>query len=101
MSKTLQQSTQLNPPQSTERWEQAFDALTDHVMILDLNGIIVWANRAIRDQVEPQTGPLMGQPYHLPYYGSAVPQSPPPWETVLAGALSAVVETSLPAIPGF
>ncbi len=101
MSKTIQQSTHVTHPQSTEKWEQAFDALTDHVMILDHNGIIVWANRAIRDQVEPQTGPLVGHPYHLPYYGAAVPQSPPPWETVLAGALSAVVETALPAIPGF
>ena len=86
---------------TAEKWEQAFDALTDHVMILDHSGTIVWANRAIRDQVEPHLGPIVGQHYGLPYYGKVLPKSPPPWETVLAGALSAVVETSFPAMPGY
>lgn len=85
---------------SAEKWEQAFDALTDHVMILDRSGTIAWANRAIRDQIEPQTGPLVGHHYRTPYYGTNLPKSPPPWETVLAGALSAVVETQFPSIPG-
>ncbi len=92
---------QLAHPHTTEKWEQAFNALTDHVMILDHSGNIVWANRAIRDQVEPHVGPIVGHHYRLPYYGTVLPKSPPPWETVLAGALSAVVETSFPAIPGF
>ena len=92
---------QLTHPHSTEKWEQAFDALTDHVMILDHSGNIVWANRAIRDQVEPHLGPIVGHHYRLPYYGTVLPKSPPPWETVLAGALSAVVETSFPAMPGY
>jgi hypothetical protein len=67
---------------SAEKWEQAFDALTDHVMILDRSGTIAWANRAIRDQIEPQTGPLVGHHYRTPYYGTTIPKSPPPWETV-------------------
>jgi len=92
---------QLTHPDTTDKWEQAFDALTDHVMILDHSGNIVWANRAIRDQVEPHIGPIVGHHYRLPYYGTVLPKSPPPWETVLAGALSAVVETSFPAIPGY
>jgi PAS domain S-box-containing protein len=70
-------------------------------MILDQVGSIVWANRAIRDQVEPRMGPIVGHHYRLPYYGEILPKSPPPWETVLAGALSAVVETSFPLMPGF
>ena len=101
MNKTIPHMAQLSHPHTTEKWEQAFNALTDHVMILDHSGNIVWANRAIRDQAEPHVGPIVGHHYRLPYYGTVLPKSPPPWETVLAGALSAVVETSFPAIPGF
>ncbi len=93
--------TSLQPQEeSAEKWEQAFDALTDHVMILDRTGTIIWANRALRDQIEPQSGRLLGQHYQVPYYGNVPPSSPPPWETVLAGALSAVVEITFPTIPG-
>ena len=98
--KTIPQMAQLSHTDPTEKWEQAFDALTDHVMILDLAGTIIWANHALRDQVESQIGTIAGQHYRLPYYGNVLPQSPPPWETVLAGALSAVVEISFPLIPG-
>jgi PAS domain S-box-containing protein len=101
MNKTIPIMAQLTHSATTEKWEQAFDALTDHVMILDQVGNIVWANRAIRDHVEPHLGPIVGQHYRLPYYGEIVPQSPPPWETVIAGALSAVVETSFPELPGY
>ena len=101
MNKTTSILTQLTHSATTEKWEQAFDALTDHVMILDQVGTIIWANRAIRDQIEPQMGPIVGYHYRLPYYGEAIPKTPPPWETVLAGALSAVVETSFPLIPGY
>ena len=100
MNKTLAQMNQFTHSDTTEKWEQAFDALTDHVMILDHLGNIVWANRAIQEQVEPHLGSLVGHHYRLPYYGEVTPQNPPPWETVLAGALSAVVETSFPAMSG-
>ena len=100
MNKTISSTPQLTHPQSLPKWEQAFDALTDHVMILDHVGNIVWANRAIRDLVEPQLGPIVGLHYRLPYYGTTTPTPPPAWETVLAGALSAVVETAFPAMPG-
>ncbi|MCA9453765.1 MAG: hypothetical protein KC584_14240, partial [Nitrospira sp.] len=97
MTKNRQKTPKpISPVQSVEKWEQAFDALTDHVMILDSSGTIVWTNRAIRDQVQPQIGPLVGHHYRIPYYGSTIPKNPPPWETVLAGALSAVVETQFP-----
>ncbi|MDH5429229.1 MAG: PAS domain-containing protein, partial [Nitrospirota bacterium] len=101
MNKTIPHMTPLTHSETTEKWEQAFDALTDHVMILDQGGNIVWANLAIRDQVEPHLGSIVGQHYRLPYYGQHLPVSPPPWETVLAGALSAIVETSFPALPGY
>ncbi len=60
MNKTIQHIAQLSHSPTTEKWEQAFDALTDHVMILDHQGTIVWANRAIRDQVEPHLGSIVG-----------------------------------------
>ncbi len=100
MTHSIQDSTLHSPDHSTEKWEQAFDALTDHVMILDKTGTIVWANRALREHVEPLSGTLVSQHYQVPYYGSALPSSPPPWETVLAGALSAVVEMNFPTMPG-
>ncbi len=100
MNKTLPHMAPFTHSETTEKWEQAFDALTDHVMILDQTGLIVWANRAIRDQVESHIGPIIGQHYSFPYYGTKLPQSPPPWETVLAGALSAIVETSFPLMQG-
>lgn len=101
MPKTIPHLTPFTHSETTEKWEQAFDALTDHVMILDQGGNIVWANLAIRDQVEAHLGPIVGKHYRLPYYGEHLPLSPPPWDTVLAGALSAIVETSLPALPGY
>jgi PAS domain S-box-containing protein len=101
MPKTIQHLAQSSHAPTTEKWEQAFDALTDHVMILNRSGNIMWANQAIRDHVEPHTGSIIGQHYRLPYYGKSLPKTPPPWETVLAGALSAVVETSFPAMPGY
>ena len=100
MSKTLQSLGPFTQWESVEKWEQAFDALTDHVMILDQSGIIMWANRAMREQVNFHAETLVGQPYQSPYYGTAVLSTPPPWETVLAGALSAVVETQFPTLPG-
>jgi PAS domain S-box-containing protein len=100
MPKRVNKFSKVSPVHSVEKWEQAFDALTDHVMILDSSGTIVWTNRAIRDQVQPRTGPLVGHHYRMPYYGRTIPKNPPPWETVLAGALSAVVETQFPSIPG-
>ena len=80
-------SPDLEPWDSHEKWEQAFDALPDHVMILDRSGVILWANRSIRDQFGETIHPLLGQHYGLLYYGGALPSSPPPWEAVLAGAL--------------
>ena len=88
------------PWDSHEKWEQAFDALPDHVMILDRSGVILWANRSIRDIFASTIHPLLGQHYSRLYYGETRPSPPPPWEPVLAGALSAILETTFPALPG-
>ena len=91
----------MEPWDSYEKWEQAFDALPDHVMILDPAGLILWANRSMRDSLGQTVQPLSGQHYRQLYYGNQQLSPPPAWETVLSGALSAVLETSFPALPGY
>ncbi|MCA9471980.1 MAG: PAS domain S-box protein [Nitrospirales bacterium] len=86
---------------SGEEWEQAFNALTDQIIILDRTGIILWANKAVSDYFESTHSSLIGLDYRIPYYGTIHLQDPPPWETVLAGALSAVMETWLPCLKGW
>ena len=86
---------------ASEEWEQAFNALTDHILILDRTGIILWANKAVTEYFEPTHTNLIGLDYRVPYYGTIQLKEPPPWETVLAGALSAVMETWLPCLKGW
>ncbi len=86
---------------TSEEWEQAFNALTDHIIILDRSGIILWANKAVADYFEQSHTSLIGLDYRIPYYGTINLKEPPPWETVLAGALSVVMETWLPCLNGW
>ena len=86
---------------SGEEWEQAFNALTDQIIIIDRTGIILWANKAVSDYFQPTHSSLIGLDYRVPYYGTIHLDEPPPWETVLAGALSAVMETWLPSLKGW
>ena len=84
-----------------EEWEQSFNALTDDVSILDKTGKILRANKAMRDRFMSQYEDLVGLDYRLVYYGSTTPSFSPPWEAVLAGALSVMVETWLPQLEGW
>jgi PAS domain S-box-containing protein len=86
---------------AAEEWEQSFNALTDEVMILDKSGTVLWANKAVRDRFEPTHGNVLGLDYRLLYYGTLHPDVPPPWDSVLHGALSAAVEISLPKLNGW
>ena len=86
---------------ATEEWEQSFNALTDDVVILDRSGVILWANKAVRERFESSFGSLIGIDYRLLYYGSLQPDVRPPWDSVLSGALSAVVEVWLPKLEGW
>ncbi len=86
---------------TSEEWEQAFNALTDQIVLLDRTGIILWANKAVTDYFSSVHSNLIGLDYRLPYYGTTELQEPPPWETVLAGALSVVMETWLPVLHGW
>jgi len=84
-----------------EEWEQAFNALTDQIIILDRTGIILWANKAVSEYFESVHPNLIGLDYRIPYYGTIQLKELPPWETVLAGALSAVMETWLSSLKGW
>ena len=84
-----------------EEWEQSFNALTDDVSILDKTGKILRANKAMRDRFMPRYADVVGLDYRLVYYGSTTPSFCPPWESVLAGALSVMVETWLPQLEGW
>ncbi|GJL63022.1 MAG: hypothetical protein NPIRA04_16760 [Nitrospirales bacterium] len=84
-----------------EEWEQAFNALTDQIIILDRTGIILWANKAVSEYFESVHPNLIGLDYRIPYYGTIHLKELPPWETVLAGALSAVMETWLSSLKGW
>jgi len=84
-----------------EEWEQSFNALTDDVCILDLAGLILRANKAMRDRFEHLHGNLVGLDYRLVYYGTGAPDYHPPWEAVLSGASSVVVEHWFPKLDGW
>ncbi|WP_447971346.1 PAS domain S-box protein [Nitrospira sp. M1] len=84
-----------------EEWEQAFNALSDQIIILDRTGIILWANKAVTEYFESVHPNLIGLDYRIPYYGTIQLKELPPWETVLAGALSVVMETWLSCLKGW
>jgi PAS domain S-box-containing protein len=84
-----------------EEWEQSFNALTDDVCILDKTGKILRANKAMRDRFKSLHNDLVGLDYRLVYYETSTPNFCPPWEAVLSGALSVMVETWLPKLEGW
>ena len=84
-----------------EEWEQSFNALTDDVCILDKTGKILRANKAMRDRFKTLHDDLVGLDYRVVYYETVTPSISPPWEAVLSGALSVMVETWLPKLEGW
>lgn len=60
-----------------QEWEQSFDAVPDHVCILDMEGKILRANRSMRAQFEPMHGALTGIDYRLCYCGAATLEEQP------------------------
>ena len=84
-----------------EEWEQSFDALTDDVCILDRSGVILKANKAMRDRFDRFHRTIIGLDYRLVYYGTNSPSPNPPWTAVLSGALSVAAEAWLPKLEGW
>jgi len=86
---------------ASEEWQRSFDALTDHVCILDRSGAIVRANRTMRERFEPDHGDLIGLDYRLVYCGTTTPDPQPPCAAVLSGGSEVTVETQLPTMEGW
>ena len=83
-----------------QEWNDTFDALPDHISLLDLSGAIVRANRTMRERFEPVHGALEGLDYRLLYCGTATPDPQPPCAQVLAGGPAVEVVTELPTMDG-
>jgi PAS domain S-box-containing protein len=83
----------------TTEWEQTFNAVPEHVCIMDLQGLILRANKAMRDKFEPIHGNLVGVDYRLCYFGTTTPD-PPPWWKVFSGGPPTLVETTFPKLEG-
>lgn len=84
-----------------QEWADTFDALPDHICLLDLSGAIVRANRTMRERFEPVHGRLDGLDYRLVYCGTATPDPQPPCADVLSGGPAVDIETQLPTIEGW
>ncbi|MDP9100461.1 MAG: PAS domain S-box protein [Verrucomicrobiota bacterium] len=82
-------------------WEQSFNAIPDHVAILDISGKIVRANKTMRDRFEPIHGNLIGLDYRLCYCGTTTPNPQPPCAAVLSGSPPVNLEGTLPALAGW
>lgn len=86
---------------SRDEWVQTFDAISDHVCILDVSGTIVKANKTMRDRFEPIHGNLTGLDYRLIYCGTATPDPQPPCASVLSGGPVVTCVTRLPTMEGW
>jgi CheY-like chemotaxis protein len=84
-----------------EAWRQSFDAIPDHVAVLDLTGRILRANKTMRERFEPVHGPLVGRDYRLCYCGTDTPEPQPPCAAVLSGGPAVAFESTLAALPGW
>ncbi|MHC4880705.1 MAG: PAS domain S-box protein [Planctomycetota bacterium] len=84
-----------------QEWNDTFDAMPDHICLLDLSGAIVRANRTMRERFEPVHGQLKGLDYRLVYCGTATPDPQPPCAQVLAGGPPVDIETQLPTMEGW
>jgi PAS domain S-box-containing protein len=86
---------------ATTEWEQTFNSMTDQLCVIDLNGTILRANKAMKDCFEPVHGNLVGLDYRVCYYGTANPDPQPPGAAVLSGSPPIMLETTLPTLEGW
>jgi PAS domain S-box-containing protein len=86
---------------ATTEWEQTFNSIPDQLCVMDLNGVILRANEAMRDRFEPIHGDIVGLNYNICYYRTETPDPEPPCAAVLRGAPPVIVETALPTLPGW
>ena len=86
---------------ASEEWERSFDALPEHICILDMSGTILRANETMRQHFEPIHGELNGLDYRLIYCGTASPDPQPPCAAVLSGSPPVAAESQLPTMKGW
>jgi PAS domain S-box-containing protein len=83
-----------------EEWEQSFNALTDWVAVLDREGRVVRANRAMRERFETAPGSLVGR-HHSEVYSGEGGSAADPCASVLAGGPPVEFTTTLTNVPGY
>jgi diguanylate cyclase (GGDEF)-like protein/PAS domain S-box-containing protein len=98
---TEQRRAELGREAALMAWQQSFDALPDHLCVLDRSGTILQANRSMRERFEPIHGPLVGLDYRVCYCGTSTPDPQPPWAVVLAGGPAVSLEMTLPTMEGW
>ncbi len=84
-----------------DEWEQSFDAISDYVCVVDASGVILRANKSMRDRFEPIHGNLVGLDFRLVYWGMTQPDPAAPWTPALSGGPPISIETRLPAVDGW
>jgi PAS domain S-box-containing protein len=86
---------------ATTEWEQTFNSIPDQLCVVDLNGTILRANKAMRDCFEPMHGSIVGLDYRVCYCGTANPDPQPTFTAVLSGSPPVTVETRFPTLDGW
>ncbi len=84
-----------------DEWEQSFNAISDFVCVLNASGVILRANKPMRDRFEPIHGNLVGLDFRTVYWGTTQPDSAAPWMSALSGGPPISIETRLPAVDGW
>lgn len=84
-----------------QEWDQSFDALPDHLCVLDASGAILRANKTMRDRLEPIHGNLVGLDCRRVYYGTANPDPLPANAVEITGSPTVNCETALPTMEGW
>ena len=86
---------------SLNMWETSFNAFPSHVSILDQDGKILRANRAMREAFEPVHGRLDSLDFRQLYCGQEENDVELPHAAVLAGSSVAHAELEFPTLAGW
>jgi PAS domain S-box-containing protein len=85
---------------ATAMWEQTFNAIPDYLCIMDVRGVILRANNAMRDRFECIHGDLVGLDYRVCYYTTTSPEYHDPRALTLTSGLPVACEMQFPALEG-
>lgn len=85
---------------ATAMWEQTFNAIPDHLCIMDLRGVILRANNAMKKTFERVHEDLVGLDYRLCYYGTSTLEFDDPRAATLSDGLPIVREMQFPVLDG-